>query len=426
MSALTYWWSRFGNYSPGLYNLPHMGEVISDYRKKRKLRTQNDFAVASGFDKRTIQEWEVAVMIMDVGRRIFLARLLKVPPVLLGLQWRQVYGDAPQDEQNSSWESLVELVEEDAFYTYEDILAIGWESSFVGGPPEIDARIERRLKKLEAIVKQVREPEKEAWQTLLIGYYLLARSFAQQHRSDVSRAQQLTTSAIQLAKEMNDNQMLALAFSHSTYTTLQRKGPKEAKSDIIAALDLVGRGQVQSVPLIGNIYLQAADVHGYDAINDRKLQEQCKAWQEKAANLAYTHKGSTKSDPTFFKFNISAVNHEKAKLLLRFARKEGTKQDYAISEANASAITSKLNAAWKTLGSDLTAWKIGYALTEARLYQASHDLEGSARLAYEALTIARSMNNRKSENEVKSLYFELGKKGTNPYVLNLGVELGVF
>ena len=56
MSEL-YWWRHYGDFSPGNGILPHMGEVISHYRKLR-YPTQVEFAAASGYNLRTVQEWE--------------------------------------------------------------------------------------------------------------------------------------------------------------------------------------------------------------------------------------------------------------------------------------------------------------------------------------------------------------------------------
>ncbi len=71
----------YESFSPGLHNLPHMGEVIAHYRKKR-YRTQESFAIAAGVIVRTVQEWETNIMTADMGRRIFLAKMLKIPPCL--------------------------------------------------------------------------------------------------------------------------------------------------------------------------------------------------------------------------------------------------------------------------------------------------------------------------------------------------------
>src|SRR6516164_1108726 len=129
-----------------MYNLPHMGKVITYYRQKR-YTTQDMFAIACGVTLRTVQEWETAIMINDTGRRIFLAKMLKIPVALLGLDWHQV-SDDPHGENQEPASSLQEKIEEDAFYAYEDILIMGNEYIFNGGSLDIVYRVDRRLRKL--------------------------------------------------------------------------------------------------------------------------------------------------------------------------------------------------------------------------------------------------------------------------------------
>uniref|UniRef100_UPI0035E462D4 helix-turn-helix transcriptional regulator n=1 Tax=Thermogemmatispora sp. TaxID=1968838 RepID=UPI0035E462D4 len=80
---------RYGKYSPGLYGLPHMGEVIADYRKRNGY-TQEALAVICGVDKQTVAYWESQVYLSDMNRRTLLCRVLSIPPALLGLSWRSL------------------------------------------------------------------------------------------------------------------------------------------------------------------------------------------------------------------------------------------------------------------------------------------------------------------------------------------------
>src|SRR2546421_10645709 len=127
-----YWWSRYGKFSPGEGILPHMGEVIAYYRKKR-YKTQADFAIATGVILRTVQEWETVIMTHNQERRIFLAKMLKIPPALLGLDWRLVIFENNKGTYKDPLSRVVVLIEEDAYYAYEDILVMGHEYIHNGG-----------------------------------------------------------------------------------------------------------------------------------------------------------------------------------------------------------------------------------------------------------------------------------------------------
>lgn len=200
---------------------------------------------------------------------------------------------------------------------------------------------------------------------------------------------------------------------NSACTNSQQVKAGKAREDIAAAMECIDK--VRNGPLKGNIYLESANINTPFAINDRKLQDQCKAWQEKAANMLY--KGSIESDESFFRFNLSAVHHEKAKSLLHWQR---TRDDRKV-------VRSKLTTAMETLNPDLNVWRAYYYMTQARLELADHDLEGSAQSAKAALKIARIMHSKMEEENVRQFYYQLSQQAANnPYVSNLGVELGIF
>ena len=418
MSNAWYWWLRFKNYSPGVYNLPHVGEVISDYRKKR-YRTQDEFAIAAGVDKRTVQEWETVIMIVDIGRRILIARLLAIPPSLLGLTWHQVYNHEQGDDVHPL-EAMIEMVEEDAFYTYEDILLLGWECVYKGGAPQIAYRVNRRLRKLQELVTKVPSADKEAWKALQCRFFHLSGSIAQHRPMYEGQALEHFTAAIHLANELDDGkELVAASHFHRADAYKQQGNGVAAKDDITAALALVDHA---GPTMKGNIYLHAADIYGQFAGSSQTEQSQCKAWQDKVANMLY--KGVAEENETFLKLNLAAVNHEKAKLMLHFNQSDDT---HALSQKVGEAIRGKLTAALNAVPDTLTIWKMFFYLTEARLYLAQHDVEGCAKIGKEALKIATIVTSAKGINEVKLLYADLGGKGSNnPYVANLGVQLGIF
>ena len=407
-----YWWLRYGKFSLGVHNLPHMGEVIATYRKKR-YRTQEDFAIAAGVTARTVQEWETNIMTADMGRRIFLARILKIAPALLGLDWHQVIDDKNQGEYEDPLSRMVEHIEEDAFYAYEDILIMGHEYIHNGGSPYVAYRVDRRLQKLVHIVRHARQTDKDAWLSLLCRYYQLSTRIKQQCIKDEKIASKHAKNAIDIAVDLQDAELIASSFVHSACTNDQQGRHVEAQKDIASAMMYIDK--VKNGPLKGNIYLESANINAPFALSDKTLQGQCKAWQDKAANMLY--KGLSDFDESFFRFNLSAVHHEKAKTLLSWQKTGGDRK----------AIYEKLTIAIEALPPELAVWKGYYYMTEANLHLVDHDLEGSAQSAKVALKIARSMHSRMVEDEVRNLYEQLDERSSaNPYVRNLGVELGIY
>lgn len=255
--------------------------------------------------------------------------------------------------------------------------------------------------------------DQDAWKTLLCRYYQLSTRIKQQCLLDNDAAIKHAQIAIELAMELQDPELIGSAFVNSACTYTQQKKMDQARQDVKAAMECID--SVRNGPLKGNIYLESANINTPFALNDRELQSQCRKWQEKAATMLY--KGSVEPDESFFRFNLSAVNHEKARSLLHWQK----------SKEDRKVIHSKLTMAIETLNPDLNVWKAYYYMTEAKLYLADHDIEGSAQSGKAALHIARGMHSKMEEENVRSLYYELNQHApNNPYVSNLGIELGIF
>jgi tetratricopeptide (TPR) repeat protein len=421
MQSEQHWWLRYGNYSPGLHNLPHMGEVIADHRRKR-YRTQDEFATAVGEKLRNVQEWETNIMMTDMGRRILLAKLLKIPPALLGLTWHQVYSDQPHEDYTNTLKHMGEVFEEDAFYTYEDLLTLGQTYFYQGGMPQIAYRLNRRLSSLKTLTANALPSDREAWQTLLVRFHWLCGNFAQRHVS--GQAMIHFSEALKLATELDDNQLICHSY-HLLANEYEKQGKmKEANDAIQAALARVSDPRAPITPLKGNVYLRAAAIKGQRAGSSQKERDEARALQDKAANMLYMQK-TVEGDITLLRFNLSAVNHEKAKLMLSFGQRSYD-NGRALPAREIDPIQVRLRAAIDAVPSDLTAWKVYFHLTEARAYLAQHDIEASACAGKEALKAARLVNSERAINEIKELYVQLKATGSvNPHVDNLGLELGL-
>jgi transcriptional regulator with XRE-family HTH domain len=395
-----------------------MGEVISQYRKQR-YPTQVEFATASGYNVRAVQEWETTMMINDHERRILLAKLLKIPPALLGLDWRLVtYQDATGTLTDPPSE-MVELIEEDGYYQYEDLLVMGWECLYAGKLAEIAPRIGRRLRKLVAITKQAPVSQQEAWQYLLCQFYRLHTGIMDWRGSDEStnkNALHSNREAVRIATDLEDKELLVASLYAGLQLHMGYDNYDLAQQAIQGALEHIEHVRP---PLKVAVYTSAAYANAVSCGSDETLEKQIQRWLDKALTLVY--KGKLEQDSSFFRPNLAGVHHEKAKTLLQFYRLHPANKTYLKDARN------ELNLAWNALPADLIAWRMFFCLTEARLFVAEHDLEGGARIGIQALEAARLMGSKRGETEIETLYHDLmGLGETNPYVHNLGVRLGIF
>ena len=97
-----YWWYTYGSFDPGEHNLPHMGQVIRHYRGFRKW-TIKDFAKALQVTDHYVYEIESSSNLPEsISRRTAIAKLLKIPPALLGLSIitpiDQIIGDETEND----------------------------------------------------------------------------------------------------------------------------------------------------------------------------------------------------------------------------------------------------------------------------------------------------------------------------------------
>lgn len=405
-----YWWSRYGDFDPGINGYPHIGQVIAHYRIKRGFQTQRDLATALGLSKRTIEELE-GTMNLDtpdsIERRMVLAKLLRIPPALLALDWRFLIDQSGSAEHLDDVLGTISFEEEETFALYEDLLVMGWEATWRGGIQQFAPRFNRQLERLATLADKSPITEQEQWQKLLCRYYQLSTRFAQRQLK-AKQALRDAQSGIEIATQLDDPELMASAYFWRARLHLEQKLFPLAKDDVDAALAYAERIRT---PLKGNIYLVAAEVYADGAENNQQMKTQCDRWYEKVANLVY--RGGIEEDDSFVKLNVTTTHHERAKTLIQLRR---------FREAR-----NELNTAWKTLSPDLVIWRINLLLTEARLYFAEKDLEGSAQSAIEALKIAKALQAQDKVSQAHSLYLQLKQHAANnPYVCNLGVQLGVY
>jgi DNA-binding XRE family transcriptional regulator len=418
------------DYPPGKYGLPHMGAVIADHRKKAGWTSQEEFAIVCGVDKQTVAYWENQRYLSEMERRIFLCKLLNIPPKLLGLTYASLIYE---DSMFTDTRSLSELLEENAYALYEDILNFAYTST-PKYSPAATYRFLKHQQELEHIAEQVPEIEKNSWQDLLSRYYQHSTFIAQHYKKD-DEALSLANKAVSLAEPLQDAGLLGAALYRRSRIHLIHNRLNQARDDIKNALE---KSERASRMLRGNCYLLSAEVNALYTGGDEKLRTQCRIWQDNATKLVYM---GLEDDGNFMQFNLYATHHERAKTLLRFAlfhtsdeelveqlkiTQRSANKELLKEAANAISAAKKHIDANKSTG-DISTGKMNLSITEARLYLIAREYEESAKLASTALQFAHKAHSKQGTEEIKKIYsllYQLAPK--NPYVAHLGITLGVF
>jgi transcriptional regulator with XRE-family HTH domain len=231
----------YENYSPGLYGLPHMGEVFANYRKRAGWTSQEAFATVCGVDKQTVTYWENQEYLSDMDRRIFLCKLLEIPPALLGLTWRSIVDEEKIDTIAHAFEQVAELLEENAYALYEDILTFAHTSTDKYSPAAT-YRFYKHQQELELIVKRAPEIEKDAWKDLLSRFYQHSTFIAQHHKKD-DVAVTYANQAVTIASSLDDHELLGASLYRRSRVHLIQNRYDSAKKDIQIALDNVEKAR---------------------------------------------------------------------------------------------------------------------------------------------------------------------------------------
>jgi len=413
------------DYSPGEHGLPHMGEVIADHRIKAGWTSQETFAIVCGVDKQTVAYWENQRYLADMNRRIFLCKVLKIPPGLLGLTWASV-----MDGNNTLTHilNISELLHESAYGLYEDILTLAHTSTDKYSPTA-SYRFFKHQQELEQIVRQAPDIEKDAWLDLLSRFYQHSTFIAQHHKKD-EQALSLADKAISLAAPLHDDELSGAALYRRARVHVIQNRPHLARDDANSALNKAKRARTA---LKGSSYLLSAETNALYAQGDEHLKTQCRKWQDGAAKLLYNEKAE---DDTFLTFNLYAVHHERAKTLLRFALFHTSDDDLAEQLKTKHKSASKelikdaknaLNTARKHLEIGSSTQEMCLSITEAKIYLIEREYEACARTAKIALQFARTSYSQQGMEEIKQIYAIVSQLAPkNPYVANLGVELETF
>ncbi|MGH2478306.1 MAG: hypothetical protein ACRDHW_01420, partial [Ktedonobacteraceae bacterium] len=128
MQETDFWWYAYGFFRPGTGNLPHFGDVIMRYRELSK-KTKIQLAECYGCSKRYIDMLESEAnldMPKSTSRRKFLAELLTIPPILLGLP---LFTSADQQESHTG---VLGFIDAQRMLIYEELLAMSWSLYYAG------------------------------------------------------------------------------------------------------------------------------------------------------------------------------------------------------------------------------------------------------------------------------------------------------
>jgi transcriptional regulator with XRE-family HTH domain len=401
-----YWWYAYAPFEPGEHNRPHMGQVIRYYRELRGWAIK-DLAKALQITEHHVYEIESgSSMPESIERRTILAKLLKIPPALMGLSIIVSTDQGTSLNDESEITGIIRVIDAQRMAAYEDLLFMSWELYYMGNLQFATRNIDQWIRVLSHAAKEARGIERDQVLALLCRFNQLSCTAARD-RKDTGQAYHEGKKAIDIALHLENAELIASAYYRRMRVYLQEEEYDKAAQDVEVALHYV---DVVRDPLKATLYRAAAETFAPIAGEDRQLQKQCLMYLDSASRII--RKGNLEPDGSFLKPDISSVQIERAATLAQFHRSKDAHNALILAHEQISPGNIRRR-------KDLL-------LAEAETYLSENELGECCEMILESLKLTQATSSRSNETWMLSLYRQLQQRdANNPLVCRLGMELGV-
>lgn len=386
MSKPYYWWYVYGHFAPGENNLPCTGEVIAYYLALSDLSKEELAGVLNCTERyvEMLKNPNNKDMPKSLPRRIFLAKALHIPPVLLGLSSITLleWSDGTAGQHAGVGVDSVASTETMTFY--ERLLALSWELYYTSTVQKAAESVSDAFERLHAEFEHATGVRRDQCDAMRCRFYQLS-SLISRDRMETEQAIEQENRAVEIAFRLKNAELIASSLLRRARVYIRQKQYESALQDALATLPYA---DLSRAPLKGKCYQMAGEAQGYLAVENKDLQEKSLAYFHKAAQIA--RKGNLEPDGSFVKTDITSIYIERAEALTLFGRFDEAHNTLAIARKN--------------LSPELTRWEVNLLLAEASTSLAQHDVTGCCYALIDALKIVRSINLSSKEERIVTAY----------------------
>jgi transcriptional regulator with XRE-family HTH domain len=372
----------YGPFEPQADGFPNAGEVIRFYRKRLGW-TQETFGLKLGVERLQVGNMENHNQVpQNLSRRRAIAKLLEIPPVLLGVG---VIGSylVPLEEAYSHTAVPSYSVQE-----ANDYLNASWEACALTGSYSIIMGVRRQKARIEEQVARG-GPEQSKHLELLHRYshFLLEAGSRLQDYTETNPIE-----LIDLARQVNNPDGLTTSLYHRAKMYFDRKDYKEALTDIREALFHIKQAgpQVRGVTLVGCGPILAH--HATDKAGVREVMH----FLDEAWKCIDPAKGYP--DPFYRAFDESWYYLARASSILSLLRLDS----HLIDD-----VFEALDLAKEQVNPTYTQRRTSIDLYYAEAAFHTRDYTSSVSTALEALELAWSINSVRATKRIQKLYNQL-------------------
>ena len=387
------WWISMGypEFEAGEDGFPRPGQVTKHYRYLKKRGdgqpwTQRDLAYVLGISENEVRNMENRDRGFSLERRRFLAHLLNIPPILLGVvtleqieqMLAQQQAALPTRAIASTKRVMVDLEQ------CRQALTGYWEANHAHSAQQAIPDMRNWIALLNDELPFVTGKEKRERYELLISYHRLIANILRDYLSFDDAVAHLNI-ALELAKVGESKELQALIL-HSRALTLQEQGNLDAaRVDGAQALSLV-RSHPAS-PLYGTIALEAGHIQAKTARDEADRTKALKTIDE-AESLA---RAGYSEDLHFLKLDEVRYHLSRGSALIAIGWNKDAITELSMVEDNPAALR---RSAYRDI-------------LLAQAYASKGDYAYAAALAAPALQTVKEINSQVNITRVAALYARL-------------------
>ena len=383
-----YWWEAYGRFSPGDGNLPCLGEVINYYMTVSQV-TPKDLADALGCTERYVNKMRSSENKNHpemLSRRIFIAKKLGIPAVLLGLspmtfaQW----GDGTASSFQVPGISPEMIAGPATMQRSEQLLSLSWDMYYTSSVQKARPLVDQNYEELTRAFQHATGLMKDQFDAMRCRFLQLY-SLIHRDQGNIEQALEVESEAVNIAYHLKNAELIASSLQRRARILVTEGRHEEGRQD---ALKAISYGDLSRDPIKGKCYQIAGEAVSYLANGRRAWQDQSIEYFDRAIDIARS--GNLAPDGSFYKMDLTSALIEKAEALTLFRRYQ---------DAHLALETAEEN-----LSPSLTRWRLNLLLAKAKVYLGERSVTDAAYVLIDALGIARDLQLPKKIARIKDLH----------------------
>jgi tetratricopeptide (TPR) repeat protein/DNA-binding XRE family transcriptional regulator len=251
--------SIYGPFAAQADGFPHAGEVMQFYRKRLGISVR-ELALTLKVSSRRVQAMEKDNKVPDsMERRRFIAKTLKIPPVLLGLASIDAFLRPAEASLGAKGAAVVTpstrvIVDQKAISQYQSQLKLFWSLHYTSSAGGVQSETQAHILQLNALIPYTSGKEQAQLTEQLCGFYELA-SRVESQKNNVQGSLAYLDTAIDLAQPLNNAELSGRLLYKRGLVLYESFRFPEALDDLEKANQFVPR-LGQTSPLAASILLE--------------------------------------------------------------------------------------------------------------------------------------------------------------------------